>query len=82
MGKLMAIPYDEWTRVRDRKNASHQKLVAAYAKRIEKAYLAGHAKPHYPVPAKRMRTFDSLKHLGYVAAENGFPVEAIRFWFD
>lgn len=44
----------------------------------EEEYTLGYLPPRYPVPAKRMRTFEYWKYLGYVSAENNFDVEIVQ----
>lgn len=40
-------------------------------------YMRGEYPAHYPVPAIRTRTFNSLYKLGYTSAENKFDVDAV-----
>lgn len=40
-------------------------------------YARGETKPNYPMPALRMRTFNSLVKLGFTSAENNFDVDTV-----
>lgn len=44
---------------------------------VNHEYVTGRAKPNYPMPAIRMRTFDSLVKLGFTSAENNFDVDTV-----
>lgn len=40
-------------------------------------YAIGLLKSNYPMPALRMRTFNSLVRLGFTSAENNFDVDTV-----
>lgn len=44
----------------------------------ELEYLYGYSKPNYPVPAKRMRSFEYWRNLGEVSALNAFDIEVVQ----
>lgn len=41
-------------------------------------YFTGQTAPNYPMPAiPQRRTFETLRYLGYVSAENNFPIDVV-----
>lgn len=44
----------------------------------EHKYAKAWVKPNYPVPAKRMRSFEYWRNLGEVSALNAFDIEVVQ----